>query len=125
MNDLVEKADFNEVGNERERAPEPTTAYVDGTEPVQENEILPEAEISGDEEAVDIGTPIGNGFGGTRDIKITPLSSGFLVKVGCQSIAIETNEKLVNVMAKYLDNPNDFEKRWFSKDVRNRLENIL
>lgn len=65
-----------------------------------------------------------NLFGSTRDIKITPLSSGFLVKVGCQSIAVETNEKLVDMLAKYLADPFGFERKWYSKDVRNRLENI-
>jgi hypothetical protein len=59
-----------------------------------------------------------------REIKITPLSSGYLVKVGCQSVAVETNETLVKYLTKYLDNPAEFEKKWYSASNRNRLENI-
>ena len=69
-----------------------------------------------------IGTP--SNFGSTRDVKITPLSSGFLVKVGCQSVAVETNERLVDMLGKYVNDPQGFESKWYSKDVRNRLENI-
>lgn len=60
-----------------------------------------------------------------RDVKITPLSSGFLVKVGCQSVAVETPEKLLAALTKYYDNPSEFERKWYEKPVINRLENIL
>jgi hypothetical protein len=60
-----------------------------------------------------------------REVRISPLSSGFMVTVGCQSIAVETSEKLIAALASYLDNPAKFEKKWYSKPNRNRLENIL
>jgi len=65
-----------------------------------------------------------NDSSSVRSINIEPLSSGYVVKVGCQTVAVETSEKLVKMLGIYLDNPSDFERKWYSKDVRNRLENI-
>lgn len=59
-----------------------------------------------------------------RDIRIQPLNSGYLVNVGCQSVAVETTEALLKALTSYLNNPTKFEKQWYSKDNRNRLENI-
>lgn len=59
-----------------------------------------------------------------RGISINPLSSGYMVKVGCQSVAVEKTETLIDMLNKYLTDPADFERKWYSKDVRNRLENI-
>lgn len=59
-----------------------------------------------------------------RSINIEPLSSGYKVKVGCQTVAVETSEKLVKMLGIYLKNPREFEKKWYSKDTRNRLDNI-
>jgi len=64
------------------------------------------------------------GLNEIREIKIKPLSSGFLVQVGCQQIAIESISTLVNTFTLYLNNPNEFETKWFSKKTTNRLENI-
>jgi hypothetical protein len=60
-----------------------------------------------------------------RGISINPLSSGYMVKVGCQSVAVESTERLIDMLNKYLTDPADFERKWYSKNVRNRLENIL
>jgi hypothetical protein len=59
-----------------------------------------------------------------RGISINPLNSGYMVKVGCQSVAVESTEKLIDMLNKYLTDPADFEKKWYSKNVRNRLDNI-
>jgi hypothetical protein len=59
-----------------------------------------------------------------RGISINPLSSGYMVKVGCQSVAVESTERLIDMLNKYLSDPADFERKWYSKNVRNRLENI-
>ena len=59
-----------------------------------------------------------------RPIEIEPISSGFLVRVGCQRIAIETPDKLIYMLTKYLTDPTKFESEWYSKDVINRLDNI-
>lgn len=59
-----------------------------------------------------------------REINISPLNSGFMVRVGCQTVAVEKSETLITMLTKYLNNPSEFEKKWYSKNVINRLENI-
>ncbi len=102
------------------------------TQPMAEREVMPEAEtpdtemgvdvayIGGEEDVVAPSTSMS-----LRDVKITPLSSGFLVKVGCQSVAVETPEKLLAALAKYYENSSEFERKWYEKNVINRLDNIL
>lgn len=88
----------------------PTNEGMD-VEPVADTEI-------GDEIA-----PVSNSD--VRGISINPLSSGYMVKVGCQSVAVESTETLIKMLDKYLSDPDDFERKWYSKNVRNRLTNIL
>jgi hypothetical protein len=85
---------------------------VEETEPVEMGNDMP-AEDSMDITSVD-----------ARGISINPLNSGYLVKVGCQSVAVESTEKLIDMLNKYLTNPMEFERKWYSKSVRNRLDNI-
>lgn len=68
--------------------------------------------------------PIGNISSDVRPINVEKLSSGFIVRVGCQTVAVETTKKLTTMIGKYYENPYEFEKQWYSKDVVNRLENI-
>lgn len=56
-----------------------------------------------------------------REVVIKPLSSGYLVSVGCQSVAVETTENLLNALGKYLKNPAEFEKNWNANENRNKL----
>ncbi len=60
-------------------------------------------------------------YSNLREINIKPLSSGFLVNVGCQSVAVETVETLVSNLTAYLNNPMGFEKAWYSKKTQNKL----
>lgn len=39
------------------------------------------------------------------DIHITPLNSGFMLGVGCQSIAVESKSKLLQLLTDYINNP--------------------
>lgn len=103
----------------------PTMSY--GNEPEMGDADVNEArEFSGpaDEEMLVEGTGIASNSE-IRGISINPLSSGYMVKVGCQSVAVESTETLVKMLDKYLNDPADFERKWYSKNVRNRLENIL
>jgi hypothetical protein len=128
---------FNQIQNE-------LTAHSGGnvvndgpTQPMAETEIMPDRNPEVTEEARDYGRVEGVAMEiGTedavapsstslRDVKITPLSSGFLVKVGCQSVAVETPETLLAALSKYYENPSEFERKWYSNTVINRLENIL
>ncbi len=67
---------------------------------------------------------VGSNQSEPRGISINPLNSGYMVKVGCQSVAVETTEKLIDMLNKYLTDPSEFERKWYSKNNRNRLENI-
>jgi hypothetical protein len=93
--------------------------YGDAPEEPSINEYRAETIHAG--QAMDIQEPVRTE---PRDISINPLSSGYMVKVGCQSVAVETTETLIDMIHKYLTDPSDFESKWYSKSVRNRLENI-
>jgi len=99
----------------QESMPEPEQAYEIGSD-----EDRPQAEEPMSEEIDDT---ISND--NVRGVSINPLSSGYMVKVGCQSVAVESTERLIDMLNKYLTDPREFERKWYSKDVRNRLENIL
>ena len=47
-----------------------------------------------------------------REINITPLNYGFIVKVGCQTFAIETTETLLDKLNGYLKDPTNVERKW-------------
>ena len=52
-----------------------------------------------------------------REINIRPLNYGYVVNIGCQTFAIESVEKLVSNLEKYLNSPNETEKEWFSGNL--------
>lgn len=111
----------NVVETERapvESMPEPEQAYEIGSDEDRPQAEEPMEEPMGEE----IGDTISND--NVRGISINPLSSGYMVKVGCQSVAVESTERLIDMLSKYLTDPADFERKWYSKNVRNRLENI-
>jgi hypothetical protein len=64
------------------------------------------------------GEEIGNHV---REVNIKPLDSGYLVKVGCQSVAVETTETLLKALGDYLNNPDSFERAWYKNKNRNKL----
>jgi hypothetical protein len=52
-----------------------------------------------------------------RDIVITQLSHGYIVRVGCQSFAIESASTLIAKLAEYINNPADTETKWNDKKL--------
>ena len=56
-----------------------------------------------------------------REVRIQPLDSGYLVKVGCQPVAVETNETLLRALGEYLNNPDSFERAWNKNKNRSKL----
>ena len=56
-----------------------------------------------------------------REVNIKPLNSGYLVNVGCQSVAVETTETLLKALGEYLNNPTGFERAWNNNPNRNKL----
>ena len=49
-----------------------------------------------------------------REINIQPMDFGYVVRIGCQSFAIESIDKLITNLNEYLKDPNKTEKSWFS-----------
>jgi hypothetical protein len=84
----------------------------------------PEPDVrDGGYELEDISDVIDNTVRGNsvREVNIKPLDSGYLVKVGCQSVAVETTETLIKALGDYLNNPESFERAWFKNKNRNKL----
>ena len=52
-----------------------------------------------------------------REINIRPLNHGYVVNIGCQTFAIESVDKLVSNLEKYLNSPIETEKEWFSGNL--------
>lgn len=47
-----------------------------------------------------------------RDISISQLDRGYIVRVGCQSFAIETTAVLIAKLSEYISNPDSTEQKW-------------
>jgi hypothetical protein len=50
-----------------------------------------------------------------REIKISPLDYGYIVKVGCQSLAIESKYDLIKYLSEYLVNSSEAESKYYNK----------
>jgi hypothetical protein len=48
----------------------------------------------------------------TRDISITSLDYGYMVRVGCQTFAMENKEVMLKAITAYLANPAEVERNW-------------
>lgn len=66
-------------------------------------------------------TPVATSEINLRPVNIEPLNSGYVVRVGCQTIAVETTEKLLVYLGEYLKDPVIFQAKWFSITDRNKL----
>jgi len=47
-----------------------------------------------------------------RPISIVPQSLGYLVTIGCQTVAVESVERLIEKLSEYLKNPQEAENLW-------------
>ncbi len=59
--------------------------------------------------------------GSGYEINIKTLNSGYLVNVGCQQIAVERTETLIKALGEYLENPSEFQQKWFNNPNRSKL----
>ena len=48
-----------------------------------------------------------------KEILIRSLDHGYLVRVGCQEFAIESKEKITDLLYRYLEDPNKIEEIYF------------
>lgn len=53
--------------------------------------------------------------GKAKEIVIQSLDYGYIVKVGCQTFAVETVDKLTVNLGEYLNNPSGTERKWFKE----------
>lgn len=44
-----------------------------------------------------------------RQITIEPLNKGYVVRVGCQTVAVESKDRLIDLLTRYLRNPKEIE----------------
>ena len=51
----------------------------------------------------------------THPVTISKLLRGWIVQVGCQSVAFETLDKMLFEVGRYLRNPQDVEKEYLQK----------
>jgi hypothetical protein len=52
-----------------------------------------------------------------RDIEISQLNYGYIVKIGCHKFAIEKPKTLVDKLLEYLNNPSETEDKWFKGEL--------
>lgn len=65
--------------------------------------------------------PDGRNPGGNRidDLVIKQMDLGYLVKVGCQTLCLETKERLIKLFTSYVENPSLTMKRYYSDKLLN------
>lgn len=51
------------------------------------------------------------------NIEITQVDHGYIVRVGCQTIAIETDTKLISLLSAYIANPAEIQKQYQNKTL--------
>lgn len=52
-----------------------------------------------------------------RAINIEPLNYGFIVRVGCQSFAVEQADTVADKLKEYLNDPQATEKKWYAGEL--------
>lgn len=52
-----------------------------------------------------------------KEINISPLPHGYLVRIGCQSFAFEDHKKMMKYINAYLDNPAKVEKKFYANTL--------
>jgi hypothetical protein len=57
---------------------------------------------------------------GMKMVNIQPILNGWLVQVGCQSVAFTDKQTMLNELGDYLDNPRLVEKRFLER-AKNKL----
>lgn len=117
--EMMESNELRSNMTSSQRPEQPYGSLAMAQEVYGEREVNVERDVDGIDER-----PVLESTSSTRQVKIERLSSGFIVTVGCQRVAIESTKKLTAMLAKYYENPRDFEKKWFSNDIVNRLDNI-
>lgn len=56
--------------------------------------------------------------GKIREIRISQLDHGYILNVGCKTIALDTPEKILFGLKRYLENPNKVENEFLKDEFR-------
>lgn len=57
----------------------------------------------------------GSNYSVPKEISIKPLNYGYLVRIGCQEVAVENYKTLIKNLESYLKDPKKFEENWAKK----------
>jgi len=52
-----------------------------------------------------------------REVRITQIDYGYIVKVGCQTLVFENMDTLIEKLTAYLKDPNAVEKKWMTEGI--------
>ena len=52
-----------------------------------------------------------------RQINIEEVSRGYIVRVGCQTYAIENKAQLISKLSEYINEPEKTEQTWFKNEL--------
>lgn len=51
-----------------------------------------------------------------KEVLIRQADHGFIVVIGCQTFAVESADRMLSAIGKYLKNPADVEQKWLNKE---------
>lgn len=57
-----------------------------------------------------------------REITIMPVLNGFVCRVGCQTVVVNSIEALVDGIRDYYRNPKETEKKWISSALNKTMD---
>lgn len=80
---------------------------------------IPQRECFGNQDCCEAPTPPIETPKKAYSINIEQLDFGYIVRVGCQTFAVESIEKVVANLEAYLKDPKDIEKQWYSNKTLN------
>jgi hypothetical protein len=85
--------------------------------------------VEPDRDEVEIDRPLGEaiGYGGDYNINIETLTSGYILRVGCQSIAVESGADVAKLIEIYLSKDKTIGNKWMSSEkiVQNFIKENL
>ena len=69
--------------------------------------------------------PVRDGGNRIQDLVIKQADLGYLVKVGCQTLCIETKERLIELFTAYVKNPDTTMNRHYAKTLLSDDKNVV
>ncbi len=75
----------------------------------------------------DIPMPVEGGYSSNYEVNIRPITSGFILRVGCQEIAVESGSDVAKLIQIYLSGDKEIGDKWMKSDkiVQNFIKENL